>query len=100
MSEGVFPGYTAILCGKDPMPLFAHIAAFLAVPARMSVGVVCVEHTPDSVTAEIISCVGGIPPHYLRERKVPPPLFPTLNTALSRIYSTLGSTSVIRWRRT
>ena len=86
MSEGVSPGYTAILYGKDSLPLFAHVAAFLVMPARMSVGVVCVERTPDAVMTEIISCVSGIPPYYLRERRVPPPLFATLNIALSRIY--------------
>jgi replicative DNA helicase len=86
MSGGVSPGYATIISGKEPLPLFCHFAAFLSVPARLSVGVVCVEHTPDAVMSEIISCVGGIPPHYLRERKVPPPLFGTLNIALSRIY--------------
>ena len=86
MSEGVSPGYTAIVCGKDPFPLFCHVAAFLSVPARMSVGVICRENTPDVVMSEMISCVSGIPPYYLRERKVPPPLFATLNTTLSQIY--------------
>lgn len=109
MSEGVSPGYMAVVYGKNPLPLFAHIAAFLAMPARMSVGVVCVEHTPDFVMSEIISSVGGIPPLYLRKREVPPPLFATLNIALSRIYDTRlcfsnpiatnmkGATSLARW---
>ena len=65
LSEGVSQGYTAVIYGSDPLPLFAHTAAFLAVPARMSVGVLCVEHTPDEVMSEIIACIGGIPVCYL-----------------------------------
>jgi replicative DNA helicase len=87
MREGVSPGYTAILFGNDPLPLFSHIAAYLSVPARMSVGIVCIENQPDAMMLEMISCVSGIPSHYLRERKVPPPLFSALNIALSRIYN-------------
>ena len=86
MSEGVSPGYTAIVCGKDPFPLFCYIAAFLSVPARMSVGVICCENTPDVVVSEMASCVSGIPSHYMREGRVPPPLFGTLNIALSQIH--------------
>src|SRR5208337_4410738 len=86
MSEGVSPGYTAIVCGQDPFPLFCYIAAFLSVPARMSVGVICCENTPDVVVSEMVSCVSGIPSHCMREGRVPPPLFGTLNIALSQIH--------------
>jgi len=86
MSEGVSPGYTAIIYGKDALPLFAHIAAFLAMPARMSIRVICIEQTPDAVMSEIISCVSGIPAEYVRAGHIPPPLFGTLTTALARIY--------------
>ena len=68
MSEGVSPGYTAILYGKQPLALFSHIVAFLAVPARMSIGVICIEQTPDAVMTEMISCVSGIPAGCMRQR--------------------------------
>lgn len=84
--EGVSPGYAVILHGKNPLPLFSRIAAYLSVPARMSVGVICIENPPDALMAEIISCVGRIPAEYLRTGYVPPPLFGALNTALSRIH--------------
>lgn len=86
MSEGVSPGYAGIVFGKNPLTLFSHIAAFLAMPARMAVGIVCIENTPDAIMSEIISCVSGIPADYLRQGLVPPPLFAALNTALSRIF--------------
>lgn len=86
MSKGVSPGYAGIVFGKNRLTLFSHIAAFLAMPARMAVGIVCIERPPDAVMSEIIACVSGIPADYMRQRRVPPPLFPTLNIALSRIY--------------
>jgi replicative DNA helicase len=66
--------------------LFSHLAAFLSVLARMFVGIICIEHTPDAVMGEMISCVSGIPAGCMRQRFVPPPLFATLNIALSRIH--------------
>lgn len=86
MCEDFSFGHFAVVFGDDPLPLFADIAAYHSVVTKASVGVVCLDSTPESVMVEMIGCVSGIPREDIKRREIAPHHFSTFNTACSRLY--------------